>query len=41
MINAELPVMFRHQAQALGGQRSYSDRHRVLPVEMSGRLGMG
>jgi hypothetical protein len=28
------------QVQALGGQLSYSDRHMVLPVETSGRLGM-
>jgi len=41
MINSELPVVFRHQAQVLGGQLSYSDRHMVLPVETSGRLGMG
>jgi len=41
MINSDLPVLFRHQVQALGGQLSYSDRHMVLPVETSGRLGMG
>ena len=40
MINSDLPVLFRHQVQALGGQLSYSDRHMVLPVETSGRLGM-
>jgi len=41
MINFDLPVPFQHQLQALGGHLSYSDRHMVLPVEMSGRLGMG
>ena len=40
MINSDLPVLFRPQVQALGGQLSYSDRHMVLPVETSGRLGM-
>ncbi len=40
MINSNLPVLFRPQVQALGGQLSYSDRHMVLPVETSGRLGM-
>jgi hypothetical protein len=41
MINSDMPVLFRPQVQALGGQLSYSDRHMVLPVETSGRLGMG
>ena len=41
MINSDLPVLFQHQVQALGGQLSYSDRHMVLLVETSGRLGMG
>ena len=40
MISSDLPVLFRPHVQALGGQLSYSDRHMVLPVEMSGRLGM-
>jgi hypothetical protein len=40
MINSDLPVLFRPRVQALGGQLSYSDRHMVLPVETSGRLGM-
>ena len=39
-INSDLPVLFRPQVQALGGQLFYSDRHMVLPVETSGRLGM-
>jgi hypothetical protein len=41
MINSDLPVVFRHQVQALDGQLSYSDRHMVLPVGTSGRLDMG
>jgi len=41
VINPDLPVLFRHQVQALRGQLSDSDRHMVLPVEPSGRLGMG
>ena len=41
MINSDLPEVFRHQAQALGGHLSCSDRHMVLPVEASGRPGMG
>ena len=41
LINSDPPVVFRPQVQALGGQLSYSDRHMVLPVETSGRLGMG
>ena len=41
MINSDLLVHFRLQVQALGGQLSYSDRRMVLPVETSGRLGMG
>ena len=41
MINSDMPVLFRPQVQALDGQLSYSDRHMVLPVETSGRLGMG
>jgi len=40
-INSDLPVVFRQQLQALGGLLSYNDRHMVLPVETSGRLGMG
>jgi hypothetical protein len=39
-INSDLPVLFRPQVHVLGGQLSYSDRHMVLPVETSGRLGM-
>jgi hypothetical protein len=39
MINSGVPVLFRHQVQGLGGQLSDSDRHMVLPVETSGRLG--
>ena len=39
-INSDLPVLFRHQLQALGGQLSYSGRHTVLPVGTSGKLGM-
>jgi hypothetical protein len=39
-INSDLPVLFRPQVHVLGGQLSYSDRHTVLPVETSGRLGM-
>jgi hypothetical protein len=40
-INSDLRVLLRHHVQALGGQLSYTDRHRVLPVEKSDRLGMG
>jgi hypothetical protein len=41
MINSDLALVLRHHVQALGGRLSYSDRHMVLPVEMSDRLGMG
>jgi len=41
MINSDLSVLFRYQGQALGGRRSCSDLHMVLPAERSGRLGMG
>jgi hypothetical protein len=41
MINSDLRVLLRHHFQALGDQLSYTDRHRVLPVEMSDRMGIG
>jgi len=40
MINSDLPVVPQNPVQALGGQLSCSDPHRVLPVETNDRLGM-